>query len=1630
MPRRDSPRRKQEKAEDIARRLLSLQRTRGVPFVDGGGLWLLGRLPARPCNAAFLSSCLQGDLPPRMDLANALGCEEVIPLDAARLAKWRWSLAHLEGRRDLEELVREGVRPLRGYRGVDFGQRLQHYHQTLESFAVLVENASLIAACQVAGPEDSLPVSDLVALLPARLSLVGAWAFDPLEVLQCRDLPAEEALLDVSRAGKDPATVALAAVLLGRRVSRSAPGERRRLAAQMPASLVPLALESAATAHNPLLQAQAFTAGRGPLPSLAGIPAGELDSMLLAAERVAQLYGLDAGLRLLHNLIGPWQGAIEHTGTFRARLERLEELLDDQQRGRPLRPRSPDEAELVKEVRELSHAGQGAPRLLARLFVRWITGSEHGERYLGQRPLARVAGAAWAAGPLAALRALAEAWQTEAAGRFRAGEGTSHTALRARLRCTLSFIDTELAIPRHLSARVLDERSEWLIGLPAERIREVWPVVVTIEPNKARGSWPELIRASISAEVLGRIVRLDVSWPANSLRDRPAALVRYLDCVEALLDRNVPGIDVREGWLAGLFRTGPSCVAGVVLTLLRRARPGELKDRPAALRALSQDLLATGPLAEHARTLERALEAWSTPGLTMPAEQLPELAAALDVEQAKLVEYLHHRRLAGHGETFARALLEPLERVKKDAGEVEHIGKQIAELAEDNPKRGYLCERLCRLTDPLPVEGRRADSAARARGRLERSLELLRQESLERCLDEVYRTYLMRLLGKSIRSGALPAGMREALALLHAEHIKPQLLLDFLDDLLEGRSLRERAVNRAWLERARSAGIDTQCWLAGVRATSDVAGERITFTTETDPLHVLRMGSYFETCLTLETGSNAASTLVNALDVNKQVIYGRRSDGTVVCRKLIGATARGELAGYRTYASGNGDACSNALGQILAAFARRCRLRLSDTATPEVLHAGFWYDDGNEMWLAPAEATLAPPPAGEPQDPVGTLEYHLAAALREGDRNRLAAVFGQGSEDAGDAALFRLLLEPAVSEPSWIVSQAYDLYKVIARLAQRGSFHWLDRATARFGTWEVGACVQPMLRDLPWHAPTVCRAIRRVRQVADRKDAGTFKNCALCPSMACALAGVDELVELYEATIRLVHKEWLAYEISSEDLVARWADRFQPAWLRDRDSRPLVRALESKTLGLSAIITELACREVIPGLAPALRSCLARRRERSDVLALALGTQGQPGDGPRLLALLQQQPRSLLLALAVVRCGHEESAEAARRTWLPPRTLPTDVLTIARLRELASPMLARQLRRTVKDLARILATPDHPDGAAKKLELHNLLGTIALLGLPGPDAEPAALLAPYLQEPAFVDCYGKGNIQELAARQALWQAVCGIDENIGRLSAGDSSPLCAWREVAERVGFSQLIDERFERAVRQVVSGRDNPGWHEALGLWLDLAAARKPDHLGLILAVLGADLDGVGQDLRDRAAAGRWNSHPTYESAWLLEVLVWLRNRSWGQPEGVLETSASLQQSPPGEDAGLAALLALESGDAEQVQAARTILAACAQHHPAALLETIEQGFRWLRPETIEPVAAELLQMLPDSALLSGDLARRLRIPESSYRWQRLVLEERRRREIDNSALAAQLGEAKYNPRAPWLVEILKAEE
>ena len=120
-----------------------------------------------------------------------------------------------------------------------------------------------------------------------------------------------------------------------------------------------------------------------------------------------------------------------------------------------------------------------------------------------------------------------------------------------------------------------------------------------------------------------------------------------------------------------------------------------------------------------------------------------------------------------------------------------------------------------------------------------------------------------------------------------------------------------------------------------------------------DPLHILQMGNYFGTCLSFGQ-VNAFSTVANACELNKRVIYATDGTGRIVGRKLIAINSEGGLVGIRTYFQLDDEKARQALHAIISryaiAFAERCNIPLADSGTVPTLFAEAWYDDGMWPW--------------------------------------------------------------------------------------------------------------------------------------------------------------------------------------------------------------------------------------------------------------------------------------------------------------------------------------------------------------------------------------------------------------------------------------------------------------------------------------------------------------------------------------------------------------------------------------------------------------------------------------------------------------------------------------------------------
>ncbi len=165
-----------------------------------------------------------------------------------------------------------------------------------------------------------------------------------------------------------------------------------------------------------------------------------------------------------------------------------------------------------------------------------------------------------------------------------------------------------------------------------------------------------------------------------------------------------------------------------------------------------------------------------------------------------------------------------------------------------------------------------------------------------------------------------------------------RLLLKLLRGYLDGQRHwpKQHPANVEYLQKLEAQGVDVQMWQQAypkVYVCRGVVGERVHILLEEDPLSILQMGNYFGTCLRFG-GINAFSTVANACELNKRVIYARDSKGSILGRKLIGINAEGRLVGFRTYTTIDEDAGGKELGDLLdmygAEFAERCKLTLSD----------------------------------------------------------------------------------------------------------------------------------------------------------------------------------------------------------------------------------------------------------------------------------------------------------------------------------------------------------------------------------------------------------------------------------------------------------------------------------------------------------------------------------------------------------------------------------------------------------------------------------------------------------------------------------------------------------------------------
>lgn len=161
------------------------------------------------------------------------------------------------------------------------------------------------------------------------------------------------------------------------------------------------------------------------------------------------------------------------------------------------------------------------------------------------------------------------------------------------------------------------------------------------------------------------------------------------------------------------------------------------------------------------------------------------------------------------------------------------------------------------------------------------------------------------------------------------------------------RNFDQEPRNVAFRERMESAGVQMEPWLSDrVRqsaTTADGSPYELAFTR--DVIDFLLMGFHFDTCLSPDS-FNFFSTVANAVDLNKRVVYAKTKAGKVIGRCLFALNDSGEIFTYYRYSHDPRDGFADAVDQFASQLASQMRTSIATTGNVSKLVAKEWYDDG------------------------------------------------------------------------------------------------------------------------------------------------------------------------------------------------------------------------------------------------------------------------------------------------------------------------------------------------------------------------------------------------------------------------------------------------------------------------------------------------------------------------------------------------------------------------------------------------------------------------------------------------------------------------------------------------------------
>jgi hypothetical protein len=194
---------------------------------------------------------------------------------------------------------------------------------------------------------------------------------------------------------------------------------------------------------------------------------------------------------------------------------------------------------------------------------------------------------------------------------------------------------------------------------------------------------------------------------------------------------------------------------------------------------------------------------------------------------------------------------------------------------------------------------------------------------------------------------------RHALQMLGSVDCNRRLLRRVLRVPAAGRRayLLAHPLSRTWLRK--HPRVDVGLWTGGLVREADIPRHGpVRLAIETDPLEVLRMGTAVGSCLSVG-GAHDCSAVAVMADVNKQVVFARRSDGSFVARQLLAISDDDRLVCFPVYPRTAPRAIQDAFQEYDASLASALGLPIwrrepdgcNDYEIADVLATDF-YDDG------------------------------------------------------------------------------------------------------------------------------------------------------------------------------------------------------------------------------------------------------------------------------------------------------------------------------------------------------------------------------------------------------------------------------------------------------------------------------------------------------------------------------------------------------------------------------------------------------------------------------------------------------------------------------------------------------------